>query len=436
MSSPTIGTTFGYNIYAQFTGDLPPEAGIIVPSPSPSLDQQIAAIARTTLSPLHDYLRPSPNLIACADEKIEDPEQTNNTSTDKFYTILSDGTVRLTEEIQDLNPIDLDGRLITDSNVADAKMKTESVFALSQMLREWKRKTNYTLMKAPEGYLPGIMESGVLGPFPWAVSGDIGTTKPTMEDRYIAMEFEVFLDEKIHLARFFSVLDGHSGELAVNFVKKWLGFSLQKELSKLGSIKNITDLAIYNTFITACDQTNAKFRSKQVIGGTVASGVLILNNTLYPMNLGDTRTILATDGQAVQLTEDVDCRVPRFQSTVIRRDGQLWGNEDGCRVGGIYAMSRAFGDFDVVGMSARPKVYSPILIESLHPDSYLLIACDGIIDVATSKDLVKSLYDNNPSGSTSQKIADELQTFTKNTIYTSLMRGSKDNVMKMAIKIC
>jgi len=93
------------------------------------------------------------------------------------------------------------------------------------------------------------------------------------------------------------------------------------------------------------------------------------------------------------------------------------------RLAGSLAVSRAFGDveFKRAGLIAEP-FYSETLLTPT--DTHLILACDGLWDVASDQDAV-SLISGLPD---CQRMSDDL-------LYYSLEQGTRDNVTVMVIQL-
>jgi len=92
-------------------------------------------------------------------------------------------------------------------------------------------------------------------------------------------------------------------------------------------------------------------------------------------NVGDTRAVLCKSGTAERLSIDDKCDNPEENSRVKTGGGIILDN----RLGGVLAVTRAFGDHALtrVGLIAVPHMVKYILKPF---DKYLVIASDGIWD--------------------------------------------------------
>lgn len=92
-------------------------------------------------------------------------------------------------------------------------------------------------------------------------------------------------------------------------------------------------------------------------------------------NVGDTRAVLSKSGTAERMSIDDKCDNAEENSRVKLSGGIILDN----RLGGVLAVTRAFGDHALtrVGLIAVPHIVK----YNLKPfDKYLVIASDGIWD--------------------------------------------------------
>lgn len=100
-----------------------------------------------------------------------------------------------------------------------------------------------------------------------------------------------------------------------------------------------------------------------------------LHNVLYVANVGDTRAVLSKSGQAERLSVDDKCDNIDEQIRIKQSNGLIVMN----RVGGVLAVTRAFGDHSLKdsGLIAVPHIVK----YTLKPfDKFLVIASDGVWD--------------------------------------------------------
>jgi len=96
---------------------------------------------------------------------------------------------------------------------------------------------------------------------------------------------------------------------------------------------------------------------------------------LYVANVGDTRSVLSKSGQAERMSVDDKCDNIDEQIRIKQSNGLIVMN----RVGGVLAVTRAFGDHSLKdsGLIAIPHIVK----YTLKPfDKFLVIASDGVWD--------------------------------------------------------
>jgi len=115
--------------------------------------------------------------------------------------------------------------------------------------------------------------------------------------------------------------------------------------------------------------------------------VIVTKTEIICANSGDSRTVLAKSGIAVDLSKDHKPTNP----SELRRIQHAGGFVEDGRVNGALALSRALGDFDYKknkklkpkdqAVTAMPDVKTvPITTDT----QFIILACDGVWDVKTS----------------------------------------------------
>jgi len=99
------------------------------------------------------------------------------------------------------------------------------------------------------------------------------------------------------------------------------------------------------------------------------------NDVVYVANTGDTRAVIAKNGQAQRLSVDHKATDPEEIERVKSVGGSIMDN----RVAGGLAITRALGDhaYKNFGVTGQPHIVRHVL----RPfDKYLIIASDGVWD--------------------------------------------------------
>lgn len=138
--------------------------------------------------------------------------------------------------------------------------------------------------------------------------------------------------------------------------------------------------------------------------GATATGVLLLDDVIYSVNVGDCRAVMCRSGDALDLTRDHKPNDPSEQSRVESLGGSVkWhGYVDAqgepiepygaYRINGNLAVARAIGDRDL-----RPFVTGEPEVKAFQRDEqrdeFIVIASDGLWDVFTSEEVVTFVQD-------------------------------------------
>jgi serine/threonine protein phosphatase PrpC len=307
-----------------------------------------------------------------------------------------------------------------------------------------------------------------------AVSGMKGW-RPTMEDQHL-YEFALNIRMKdsgeiitLNDHSIFAVFDGHGGSFTSNYLKKNFVkvLTLRSELQEYVSlpkkgpnsrvdVNGVTLLkdAITNTFLKI-DEMLCKLHNEMLNeqieqqqheiqetdnqkktsptspmerSGSTAVVVILTPYHILCANTGDSRSILQRHGKVIPLSFD-----HKPNNVVERRRIQSAnGYVKRKRVDGDLAVSRAFGDF-CMKQSIRPPqkvIVDPDILlypRDLCGDEFIVLACDGVWDVATNdmccEYIQKLLFD----GET------DLGNICEEALDTCLERNSRDNMTLMII---
>ncbi|KAG0585039.1 hypothetical protein KC19_3G252900 [Ceratodon purpureus] len=255
-----------------------------------------------------------------------------------------------------------------------------------------------------------------------------GTGRVNMEDTYT-----IELDSTGKEPAFFGVYDGHGGSAVSEMLKTTVWPIYKKKLSDPDVVR-ATRAAYLEIDQLTLMQPKGLFGAlrERGLGGskcgaTAATSVLIPkpdgSKVLVTANVGDARVILVRGGQAIQLTFDhkpdvkeerdrIEAKNPTPRKPLVQNVGGTW------RVGGLLALSRAFGDVYLkdwtdnkqdgarggFGLTAEPH----ISVETLTPDDQMIIlGTDGlwelgnqeVVDIclaagdsASPEDILKTLF--------------------------------------------
>lgn len=224
----------------------------------------------------------------------------------------------------------------------------------------------------------------------------------TMEDAKLV---NLALDQNVMI---FGVFDGHGGKEVAEYVSRHFCIEiLNCKAYKDGNYEQ----ALKETFLRMDEMLRTQDGLKEVIriakdlpdnypvqadpsmmmAGCTAVVALIVRNTIYVANAGDSRCVLSREGKAVELSYDHKPDLPQERDRITRAGGYV---EEG-RVMGNLNLSRSIGDLEYKknnGIPAKDQMISAfpdVKIEELGSrDEFLILACDGVWDMLTSQECV------------------------------------------------
>lgn len=232
----------------------------------------------------------------------------------------------------------------------------------------------------------------------------------SMEDSHILEPNVLTKSDKDHIA-FYGIFDGHGGAKVAEYCGNKIVEILQEQKSfHEGNLPR----ALIDTFIN----TDVKLLQDPVMkedhSGCTATSILVSKsqNLLVCGNAGDSRTVLATDGNAKALSYDHKPTLASEKSRIVAADGFVEMD----RVNGNLALSRAIGDFE---FKSNPKLGPEEQIVTCVPDilehsldydrdEFVILACDGIWDCLTSQDCVDLVHLGLREGKTLNEISSRI----------------------------
>ena len=209
----------------------------------------------------------------------------------------------------------------------------------------------------------------------------------------------------------FCIFDGHGGNVTAKLcVKKFPEIFRKCLLESPFDYEN----ALKKSFFLM-DKEIEKLKVNEV--GNTATVVFINNRLLYCANVGDSSCALLGKTNEF-ITVEHKCTNKKEMKRIEKEGGKIIDN----RLGGILAVSRGLGDFDLKtkGLSCEPNIVKKLIEHSLN---YCVLASDGVWDVL-SPDEVSKLIQN--------KKVDEM---AKIIVETAMDRGSEDNISCIVIEL-
>ncbi|KAM2318558.1 hypothetical protein ACFX1S_002140 [Malus domestica] len=214
----------------------------------------------------------------------------------------------------------------------------------------------------------------------------------------------------------FGIFDGHGGSRAAQYLKEHLFDNLMKHPQFMTDTK----LAISESY----QQTDADFldseRDTYRDDGSTASTAVLVGNHLYVANVGDSRTVISKAGKAIALSEDHKPNRSDERKRIENAGGVvMWAGT--WRVGGVLAMSRAFGNRMLKQyVVAEPEIQDQVVDDDFE---FLVLASDGVWDVLTNEVAVEVA-----------KTEEEPEAAARKLTAVAFCRGSADNITCIVVK--
>ncbi|KAA8538336.1 hypothetical protein F0562_027841 [Nyssa sinensis] len=235
--------------------------------------------------------------------------------------------------------------------------------------------------------------------------------RASMEDFYETRISEV----DGQMVAFFGVFDGHGGSRTAEYLKN----NLFKNLSSHPDFIKDTKSAIVEAFKqTDADYLNQE-KGQQKDAGSTASTAVLLGDRLLVANVGDSRVVACRAGSAVPLSIDHKPDRSDERERIEQAGGFIiWAGT--WRVGGVLAVSRAFGD-----KLLKPYVVAEPEIQEEEIDGvdFIIIASDGLWNVLSNKDAVVIVQDITDAEAASRKLIEE-----------AYAKGSSDNITCVVVR--
>ncbi|CAA7408669.1 unnamed protein product [Spirodela intermedia] len=234
---------------------------------------------------------------------------------------------------------------------------------------------------------------------------------------------EDFFDIKMHevdgqAVSLFGVFDGHGGAYAAEYLKEHLFENLVKHPQFITDTK----LAISETY----QKTDSNFldseRNTLRDDGSTASTAVLVGNHLYVANVGDSRAVISKAGKAIALSDDHKPNRSDERKRIEDAGGVvMWAGT--WRVGGVLAMSRAFGNRLLKQfVVAEPEIQELEIIDDLE---FLVLASDGLWDVVPNEDAVSVAREEEDPEAAARRLTE-----------TAFARGSADNITCIVVRFC
>ncbi|XP_062218207.1 probable protein phosphatase 2C 10 [Phragmites australis] len=237
--------------------------------------------------------------------------------------------------------------------------------------------------------------------------------RASMEDFYEARIDEIDGET----VGFFGVYDGHGGVRAAEYVKQHLFSNLINHPKFISDTKS----AIAETY----NHTDSEFLKADSCqtrdAGSTASTAIIVGDRLLVANVGDSRAVICKGGEAIAVSRDHKPDQSDERQRIEDAGGfVMWAGT--WRVGGVLAVSRAFGDKLLKQyVVADPDIKEEVVDSSLE---FLILASDGLWDVVTNEEAVAMV----------KPIQDQPEEAAKKLLQEAYQRGSSDNITVVIVR--
>ncbi|KAG8069757.1 hypothetical protein GUJ93_ZPchr0006g41545 [Zizania palustris] len=247
----------------------------------------------------------------------------------------------------------------------------------------------------------------------------------------------------------FGVFDGHGGARAAEYVKQHLFSNLIKHPKFISDTKSAIGMTLmilhalttleqkhpiqlegdYDFFPSSpaaetYNHTDSEFlkadSSHTTDAGSTASTAILVGDRLLVANVGDSRAVVCRGGNAIAVSRDHKPDQSDERQRIEDAGGfVMWAGT--WRVGGVLAVSRAFGDKLLKQyVVADPEIKEEIVDSSLE---FLILASDGLWDVVTNEEAVSMV----------KPIQDPEQA-AKRLLQEAYQRGSADNITVVIVR--
>ncbi|KAJ8491885.1 hypothetical protein OPV22_013606 [Ensete ventricosum] len=215
---------------------------------------------------------------------------------------------------------------------------------------------------------------------------------------------------------FFGIFDGHGGSRAAEYLKEHLFDNLMKHPKFLTDIKLAISESYQRTDSDFLDAENNTSRDD----GSTASTAILVGKHLYVANVGDSRAVISKAGKAIPLSDDHKPNRIDERKRIENAGGfVMWTGT--WRVGGVLAMSRAFGN----RLLKRFVVAEPDIQERVvdHELEFLILASDGLWDVVKNEDAVSLA-----------RLEEDPEAAARKLTEVAFSRGSADNITCIVVR--
>lgn len=304
------------------------------------------------------------------------------------------------------------------------RLEKNSEYARYQQTRQTSR--NFILHKPTTNIIINEVPKRIFFDF----SDNVGVAwcegrRPTMQDTHLITEMNFYAENCCQKALLLGVFDGHGkSATAAEFARDQLSKYLLTELESC-LMRKITKAGIWIALKRALHKLDTAYPGKE---GTTAVIAFIYKNRVWIANVGDSRAV--TTFNKMQLSEDAKPEDKRYYNKILALGGSVTKCGQTFRVEGRVAIARTLGNKRVLSkeykrvLSPIPKITSLEIVEK----SYLILACDGLFDVASSQEIADAVLKMDEEYLQCKEMARRL-------VFSAITNGSNDNVTVLVVRI-
>ncbi|XP_010928696.1 probable protein phosphatase 2C 59 isoform X1 [Elaeis guineensis] len=214
----------------------------------------------------------------------------------------------------------------------------------------------------------------------------------------------------------FGVFDGHGGARAAEYVKQHLFSNLINHPKFISDTKS----AIADAYNHTDSELLKCEKSENRDAGSTASTAILVGDRLVVANVGDSRAVICRGGNAIAVSRDHKPDQTDERQRIEDAGGfVMWAGT--WRVGGVLAVSRAFGDrFLKQFVVADPEIQEEVVDGSLE---FLILASDGLWDVVSNEEAVEMI-----------KPIEDPEQAARRLMQEAYQRGSADNITCVVVR--
>ena len=237
----------------------------------------------------------------------------------------------------------------------------------------------------------------------------------------------------------FGIFDGHGGFQVSSKAKDLLPKEIHNRIN-MTTPENVVRSLIIDAFEKTDKELMTKLTECDDMGSTCTLSFIYKsksNRIIYTANIGDSHAYIVSNKKATRLTTEHKCDNEEEAQRLKDKNALIFQN----RMFGQLALTRAFCDrkHKPYGLIATPSVNSIIVKEEMTQnmstvsnndyeyDKYLIVASDGIWDIAKDNDLMRIFVKENNGKSTKE--------LTKELITYAIDNGSTDNISLIVVKL-